>query len=134
MFSGNISTGKHAFLMRCAEQSDLDDTEGLQQKCCKKHRCNNFDHDDIQFLSSKLISTQRHLIDDDLRFYHPSDQNAGEKCNKRHQKVIADEIHHIQDLSGCAVWKLQFKIKCIVAKAYDDADARSHSHQSYYTS
>ena len=92
--------------------------EVLNQKQDQHHnRHDVFDHKTIQLLPCKALTVFLHLTDDPVRANHPADQDTRQQGNKRHQKAVADIVHHVEQLSGGTVWQRQFKVKHVVAKA-----------------
>lgn len=74
-------------------------------------------HHAIQLGPAEMLAVFLHLVDDPLGADDPADQDAGEEADKGHQEAVADVIHHVQKLSGAAVWQGQLEVEHVVAKA-----------------
>ena len=63
-----------------------------------------------------MLAVFRYLVGDPFRSDDPTDQNTGQQGDKWHQEAVADVIHQIQKLCGCAVWQCQVKVQHVVAQ------------------
>lgn len=81
MFLEDCVSAKHIAIWYHSDQT-FKIPNDCSSSAARSHGCNKLHHDDIQSLSTELISSQRHLIDDDLRLYNPSDQNTGEEVRQ----------------------------------------------------
>ena len=63
-----------------------------------------------------MLAVFRYLVGDPFRSDDPTDQDAGQQGNERHQEAVADIIHQIQKLGSGAIGQRQFKIENVIAQ------------------
>ncbi len=99
----------------------------LQKQHSHNDRSHITDHKGVKLLAAEGMAAYFHFFDDPFWLNNPSDKDARQERNGRHQEAVADVIHQIQKLCRLSVRKLQFKIEHIVAEADEGGSSQGQN-------